>query len=425
MNFVTARRLFAGAGIAVCSLSALAPTGFAVAGPYAYVPVASSYTVSVIDTATNTVVHGVPAGEGPIGVAVSPDGLRVYVASQNAHSMIVIDALTDAVIGTLALASDPFGLAVTPDGSQIYVTLSGIDAIAIVDAQSFAVVDTIDVGITPRAIAFTPDGGKAYIANQNGWSVSVVDTQENSVIQTLPAGGFALASAVNPAGTHAYIAVSGAGTAAGLIVIDTATDAIVTSIPVGEARGVAVAPDGRVYVSHDNSVSVVNPETNTVATTLPTGETAYGVSISRDGAHAYVVNTNGHSVSVIDTALGSVVATIPLAGGAFSLGNFVGPPIMPHPPALLAATGRHRAIQLDFEAPRDGGSPIIEYTATCGATSVTGAASPLIVAGLNNGTTYSCSVAARNAIGVGPLSSALNAIAGVADAIFVDDFEAP
>jgi len=425
MNSATARRLSACAGIAIGALSALAPTEYAIAGPYAYVPVASSYTVSVIDTATNTVVHGVPAGEGPIGVAVSPDGLRVYVASQNAHSMIVIDALTDAVVGTLALASDPFGLAVTPDGSQIYVTLSGIDAIAVVDAQSFTVVDTIDVGMTPRAIAFTSDGGKAYVANQNGGSVSVIDTQDNSVTRALPVGGFALATAVNPAGTRAYVAVSGAGAASGLIVVNTATDAIVASIPVGEARGVAVAPDGRIYVTHDDSVSIVDPETNAVVTTVPTGETAYGVSVSRDGARAYVVNTNGHSVSVIDTALGSVIATIPLAGGAFSLGNFVGPPIMPHPPALRAASGRHRAIQLDFDAPRDGGSSIIDYTATCGAFSVTGTASPLMVAGLNNGTTYTCSVVARNAIGVGPSSRALNAIAGVADAIFIDDFEAP
>lgn len=425
MNSATARRLSACAGIAIGSFYALALTGSAIAGPYAYVPVASNYTVSVIDTATNTVVHDVPAGEGPIGVAVSPDGLRVYVASQNAHSMIVIDALTDAVVGTLALASDPFGLAVTPDGSQIYVTLSGIDAIAIVDAQSFTVVDTVEVGMTPRAIAFTPDGSKAYVANQYGGSVSVIDTQDNSAPRTLQTGGFALATAVNPAGTRVYVAVSGAGAAGGLFEVDTATDAIITSIPVGEARGVAVAPDGRVYVSHDDSVSIVNPGTNTVATTIPTGETAYGVSISRDGARAYVVNTNGHSVSVIDTALGSVAATIPLTGGAFSLGNFVGPPIMPHPPALLAASGRHHAIQLDFDAPRDGGSSIIEYTATCGAFSATGAASPLIVAGLNNGTTYSCSVAARNAIGVGPLSNARDAIAGVADAIFIDDFQAP
>ncbi len=425
MKPVHAHRRPARAGIALCWSFALVPATLAIAGPYAYVPVASSYTVSVIDTATNAVIDGIPAGEGPIGVAVSPDGLLIYVASQNAHSMIAIDALTDTVIGTLALASDPFGLAVTPDGSQIYVALSGIDAIAVVDAQSLTVLDTIEVGMTPRAVAFTPDGGKAYVANQNGASVSVIDTQDdNTVIRHVPAGGFALGAAVNPAGDRAYVATSGAGSGSGLVVIDTATDAIVTTITVGEARGVAVAPDGRVYVSHDDSVSIVDPATNTVATTVPTGQTAYGVSLSRDGARAYVVNTNGASVSVIDTASAAVISTIPLAGGAFSLGNFVGPPIMPHAP-VLAASGRQQAIRLTFDAPRDGGSAILDYTATCGTASVTGTASPLTIGGLSNGVTHACSVVARNAIGTGPASNVVQATAGVADAIFIDGFDAP
>ena len=37
-------------------------------------------TVSVIDTATNTVTATVPVGSYPIGVAVTPDGTKVYVA---------------------------------------------------------------------------------------------------------------------------------------------------------------------------------------------------------------------------------------------------------------------------------------------------------------------------------------------------------
>lgn len=42
----------------------------------AYVSNNSSNTVSVLDTATNTVVAAVPVGSRPHGVAVSPDGTR-------------------------------------------------------------------------------------------------------------------------------------------------------------------------------------------------------------------------------------------------------------------------------------------------------------------------------------------------------------
>ncbi|MGQ4380536.1 YncE family protein, partial [Streptomyces sp. SAS_267] len=40
-------------------------------GTYAYVANFNANTVSVINTATNTVVGSVPVGDGPIGVAVS------------------------------------------------------------------------------------------------------------------------------------------------------------------------------------------------------------------------------------------------------------------------------------------------------------------------------------------------------------------
>jgi YVTN family beta-propeller protein len=47
--------------------------------PFAYIPNYESNTVSVIDIATNTVVWSISVGAEPWGVAVSPDGTRVYV----------------------------------------------------------------------------------------------------------------------------------------------------------------------------------------------------------------------------------------------------------------------------------------------------------------------------------------------------------
>ena len=54
----------------------------AAAAPFAYVANGSNPgTVSVIDTATNTVVATVAVGSNPIGVAVTPDGKHVYVTN--------------------------------------------------------------------------------------------------------------------------------------------------------------------------------------------------------------------------------------------------------------------------------------------------------------------------------------------------------
>ncbi|MEO8673255.1 MAG: Ig-like domain repeat protein [Tahibacter sp.] len=388
--------------------------GPASAGPYAYVPVASSYTVSVIDTATNLVVANVFAPTGPIGVAVSPDGMRVYVASQNAHSIEAIDALTNTVTATLPLASDPFGVAVSPDGTRAYVALSGNDTVAVIDTASFSVIGTIAVGSSPRGLTVTPNGAKVYVSNQSGWSVSVIDAATNTVVSTLPAGGVPTGVAVSPDGTRVYAATQFGN---GLTIINTATDTLLPAVPMGQARGVAVAPNGRVYVTHDDQVSVLDPLTQTIIATLDVGDTPYGISISTDGTRAYVANVHSAFVSVIDTASNSVIASVPTVDGGFSLGVFVAPPIVPRAPSLLGATAQDRAIQLTFAAPTaDGGSPIAGFKATCGAFTSSGPASPLTVAGLNNGTSYPCSVQAINGVGTGPASSVLSVTPGIAPA---------
>ena len=51
------------------------------AGTYAYVANYNDNTVSVIDTATNTVTATIPVGHVPDAVAVNPAGTYVYVAN--------------------------------------------------------------------------------------------------------------------------------------------------------------------------------------------------------------------------------------------------------------------------------------------------------------------------------------------------------
>jgi YVTN family beta-propeller protein len=48
----------------------------------AYITNATSNNVSVIDTATDMVIATIPVGSFPFGVAVSPDGRKVYVAKR-------------------------------------------------------------------------------------------------------------------------------------------------------------------------------------------------------------------------------------------------------------------------------------------------------------------------------------------------------
>ena len=54
-----------------------------------YVTNTASQNVSVIDTATNTVVTTIPVGIQARGLAITPDGAQVYVVSDNADTVKV------------------------------------------------------------------------------------------------------------------------------------------------------------------------------------------------------------------------------------------------------------------------------------------------------------------------------------------------
>ena len=71
------------------------------------------------------------------------------------------------------------------------------------------------------------------------------------------------------------------------------------------ANGIAVHPNGRqVYVSNggDANVSVIDTATNQVATTIPVGQRPWNMALTPDGKKLYVANGRSHNVSVIDTA---------------------------------------------------------------------------------------------------------------------------
>src|SRR5262245_49048691 len=110
------------------------------AKPFAYVTNPGAGTISVIDTATNTVVATVPVGGAPRWVAITPDGTRAYVTNVGAVS--VIDTATNTVVATVPVGNSPQGVAITPDGTRAYVTIGiGLGgAVSVIDTATNSVV---------------------------------------------------------------------------------------------------------------------------------------------------------------------------------------------------------------------------------------------------------------------------------------------
>jgi YVTN family beta-propeller protein len=106
----------------------------------AYIPNRADNTISVIDTATNTVIATIPVGSLPAGVAVTPDGSKVYVANENGNNVSVIDTATNTVVGSpIPVGGTPICVAVNPDGSKVYVTNRADNTISVIDTATNSV----------------------------------------------------------------------------------------------------------------------------------------------------------------------------------------------------------------------------------------------------------------------------------------------
>jgi len=108
--------IFLGTDVTALSLEGIAITPD---GDRAYVTCDTESTgvgaVSVIDTRTNTVSGSpIPVGRGPIGIAITSDGLRACAANDNDGTVSVIDTTTNTVLSSpVAVGKAPVDIGIT------------------------------------------------------------------------------------------------------------------------------------------------------------------------------------------------------------------------------------------------------------------------------------------------------------------------
>jgi gliding motility-associated-like protein len=188
------------------------------------------------------------------------------------------------------------------------------------DISSFITVNTGNNPVIATITATPSSTSFAYIANERSNNVSVINTATDAVVSTIPVGSNPLWVSVSPDGSFVYVANYSSNT---ISAINSATNAVVATIPVGtNPIGVVVSPDGsKVYVANNgsNTISVINTATDAVTSTISVGSKPEGISVSPDGSLLYVVNGNDNNVSVINTFTNLIVTTIPVGLGPFGI----------------------------------------------------------------------------------------------------------
>jgi len=304
------------------------------AAPFVYV---ANYgdaigTVSVIDAANQTVVDTVEVGTNPLGVAVSPDGSRVYVTNQKTlGTLTIIDAGTNAVATPVPVGAGPSGVAVKLPGTKVYVANRDDKTVSVFDVGSGVVTGSpIAVGNNPLGVAVNPAGTPAYVVNKGSDSVTVIDTNLDTVITTVDVGNDPTHVAVSPNGSRVLVTN---GSNSSVSVIDAGTNTVIDTIAVGNTpEGIAFDPDGtHAYVANNgpNTVSVIDTLTGTVSGPIVVGVNPFDLTVDPTGSRLYVTNRGGASVSVIDLVSGAVATTVDVGLGPTGFGSLMMPGLRP------------------------------------------------------------------------------------------------
>jgi YVTN family beta-propeller protein len=245
------------------------------------------FRLVVVDTVAPRVVHNVPVGRYPFGVALSPDETKVYVANVGMFEYRKIPG-TDEEKPETGLEYPAFGFGTREMREGVTVDGKPVPGLGDPNAPESFSVWTVSLG---------PDGPRVTSKIKTG-------TLVGEPVEGIPAVGGSSPNSLVATSQHVFVSNGNNDT---ISVLDLRTDEVLTEIrlrpfeAVRQFRGVipfglAVSPDEtRLYVAEAgiNAVGVVDLPTLTVIGHIPVGWFPAKLAVSPDGQKLIVANAKG------------------------------------------------------------------------------------------------------------------------------------
>jgi YVTN family beta-propeller protein len=288
-------------------------------------------TVTVIDPKTFKIVDHFHVGGMPQHVTPSWDLKTLWVDASSSDQLVPIDPHTGKPGTPVQHVDQPYNLYFTPDGKSALVVAEYLNRIDVRDPHSMALRRQVNVpckGINHAD--FSADGGYFIATCEFSSQLLKFDTATMKVLGTLDLGRDSMPQDIRlgPDGRTFYVAGFHDG---GLIPIDGATLHRGTTIPTGAGpHGIHPSRDGKLlYVSNRQagSVSVVNPATATTVATwpIPGGGSPDMGGVSADGKQLWLSGRNDDEVYAFSTTDGHLLARIHVGANPHGLSIFPQP----------------------------------------------------------------------------------------------------
>jgi YVTN family beta-propeller protein len=213
-------------------------------GREVWVTVRGENYVSVLDGTGYEEKTRIIVPNGPGMQIFSPDGKYGYVCSSFNPETVLITVADHQIVGRVTQAS-PFcpNIAATPDGKQVWFTLKDVGKVMVFDARPpFSVLKTFDTGPITNHVNFARNakGTSAYVTIGGLNEVQVFRTDDFSKVATIAVGKLPHGIWPSGDGSRGYVGLENEDR---LAAIDTLTNKVIATIPIGQAaQAVVYAP---------------------------------------------------------------------------------------------------------------------------------------------------------------------------------------
>ncbi|MDO9289617.1 MAG: cytochrome D1 domain-containing protein [Thermodesulfovibrionales bacterium] len=264
----------------------------------------------------------------------APSDRFAYVPSEVENNLAVIDLNTEKVIKTIPTGKTPHAIAFMKSG-KAYVNNRGSKDLTVFDANKLEVSKTILLPATSIQLALSPDGKTLAVVYKDALKISLIDTATDDIIRTIPIGKEPEAVFKGALMKHPYWSRDAKYVYASdninnnIVKIDAGSFEIKATIPLpGSNHYLHLSPDGKLlYAGNETtktgtSVTIIDSATDKIAKdiSIPLEEGEKGLGhhgeFTKDGKYFFVCNEGGRTVAVIDTAKLEVVKTLKAGMGA-------------------------------------------------------------------------------------------------------------
>lgn len=179
------------------SLLLIASGNALMAAPFAYIPQPQNDRVSVFDLSTDTLrsptarkdneavkITTLPTQHTPVAAVPNLAGTFVYVVNRDSNSITIIDSAKNTITQNLGVGNKPIAAVVSRNDKKLYVAHEGDSSLQIIDTGSNTTLKTIALAQRPSQLLLTT-GSRLYVLSKDGRTVQAFDTQNDQSLFTL------------------------------------------------------------------------------------------------------------------------------------------------------------------------------------------------------------------------------------------------